>query len=876
MWFERIGRKIKRQFNDAVLVAPYEVYRAQKELAPFQISVVVQQYVDEFCWRLTEETTQYVQMSTTLQQDLRDWKRVVYQSWMHIFASNSPWYWVKFVYCRISPFFKDFRSSVDHLRDSIFRYFLSYRVVGYVWDLLPWTSSTSHISYLHHLAASNPSTPPLPRERASSISSASGGYSMDDDDYVYYDDLRVDSDDIHQVEEDYETDDEEADVDIPPRAKHKRRKRVPVFDVLHPVKQAEANIEVLKRRLAANETYIGGVYLCLEGFTALLRNLQQRIQEIHSVSAGQSLATLELTGLERELVEQSIIQYITEAYQQLHILLTELLCENISIRDIRDRQDMQFHTSTRLPNDSDATLPIVELGSTLESTSSACLQRLTDSSEEMLLSSTDSSRKKRTHSVGGRRGKSRERKREAAVKDSEQSVQVPELKKQNTQFQPRSRSQPHEEDSVTPSIRLDLDVDEYLGDDETGEDEDEDDSYKSPRRSFRPSVQTPLSGSQHLQEELFRRKKRRHDRKRQLHHSLTTIKNQLEHLDQLTMVFTQVMHATHSQLNYQESSWIPITVISAGVMAVGSYIYLNGIEYTIEQSRETSLSWITAMTRFFNKQLKEPLLNVYRAVRYDEASLTVINRSAVIQEELVLGRMVREFIQDTDPVSDAKILDYAEHLAVQGDITPIMPKYSQAIRTPIREALFGSLLRLVLIQVHKLKVDAERISVVIDQLLRSNEILFQVTAMTPAIILFCLALYQGHQLITRKPSKSHLYEQIRYCLYDIDCVLNKYYNPTCPSAVLGREKEEAQRVQVHASGIAYTTTGEQFQSQISQRDTGILVIAVHRLQQHAAWLSKEDRVLFMRDTVQLINSQLSISQKIRVIDRIYRTHSFLK
>ncbi len=49
---------------------------------------------------------------------------------------------------------------------------------------------------------------------------------------------------------------------------------------------------------------------------------------------------------------------------------------------------------------------------------------------------------------------------------------------------------------------------------------------------------------------------------------------------------------------------------------------------------------------------------------------------------------------------------------------------------------FGPLARLFLIQVHKLKLDTEKTFVVMDQLLRANELNFQALAAIPALLVF--------------------------------------------------------------------------------------------------------------------------------------------
>lgn len=68
-----------------------------------------------------------------------------------------------------------------------------------------------------------------------------------------------------------------------------------------------------------------------------------------------------------------------------------------------------------------------------------------------------------------------------------------------------------------------------------------------------------------------------------------------------------------------------------------------------------------------------------------------------------LGRMVERFnAEKLGPIPEER-LEQIRRAAEHGDLSTIMPSYEESIEKPIRNALFGDFIRLVLIQVQKQK-----------------------------------------------------------------------------------------------------------------------------------------------------------------------------
>ena len=63
-----------------------------------------------------------------------------------------------------------------------------------------------------------------------------------------------------------------------------------------------------------------------------------------------------------------------------------------------------------------------------------------------------------------------------------------------------------------------------------------------------------------------------------------------------------------------------------------------------------------------------------------------------------------------------------------GDLNPVMQAYEEDIRTPLRSALVGTLLRSLFIHVQKAQVDIDQALSGIDKLLKSQELTFAYVA----------------------------------------------------------------------------------------------------------------------------------------------------
>ena len=107
-----------------------------------------------------------------------------------------------------------------------------------------------------------------------------------------------------------------------------------------------------------------------------------------------------------------------------------------------------------------------------------------------------------------------------------------------------------------------------------------------------------------------------------------------------------------------------------------------------------------------------------------------------------LERMVVDFaiaIPEGSPLTETEIADVRSKIQ-EGDLTPVLRVYEKELQSPLYGTLRGNLIRALLIQVQKTKVDVEVAMGGIDALLKSQELVFGCAAALriPSLVLTSL------------------------------------------------------------------------------------------------------------------------------------------
>eukprot|EP00045_Choanoeca_perplexa_P015393 m.192997 g.192997 ORF g.192997 m.192997 type:complete len:568 (+) comp16971_c0_seq5:158-1861(+) len=175
-------------------------------------------------------------------------------------------------------------------------------------------------------------------------------------------------------------------------------------------------------------------------------------------------------------------------------------------------------------------------------------------------------------------------------------------------------------------------------------------------------------------------------------------------------------------------------IIAGGLIALalttGFWRGFNMTEWVTERAQDIYVT----VTNFAKARLITPAVEMYQSIRYDKGHLAVQLAKSSEAELASLQRMVSEYALDAGRATQDE-LAALEELAAQGDLTVVMKDFEAGLRTPVKGVIAGRLLRTVLIQVQKAKVDMQQALSGMDKLMKSNELTFQLIALMPAVLL---------------------------------------------------------------------------------------------------------------------------------------------
>ena len=100
-----------------------------------------------------------------------------------------------------------------------------------------------------------------------------------------------------------------------------------------------------------------------------------------------------------------------------------------------------------------------------------------------------------------------------------------------------------------------------------------------------------------------------------------------------------------------------------------------------------------------------------------------MSKNSLMADRASLERMVVDFIQDKNDLS-ATDTHTIMNSVKEGDLTPVLKAYERDLRSPFVGTIRGDLVRTLLIQIQKTKVDVEVAISGIDSLLKSQELVF--------------------------------------------------------------------------------------------------------------------------------------------------------
>lgn len=149
------------------------------------------------------------------------------------------------------------------------------------------------------------------------------------------------------------------------------------------------------------------------------------------------------------------------------------------------------------------------------------------------------------------------------------------------------------------------------------------------------------------------------------------------------------------------------------------------------------------VTDFWTNWVLDPVKKIIGTIRHDaDSEVALMSRRSLAADMESLERMVVDFAIDNPDVSGASVagslqgqeLDLLRQHVKEGDLTPVLKAYERDLRHPFRGAIQGELVRALLIQIQKTKVDVEVAISGIDRLLKSQELVFGLVGLTPGLL----------------------------------------------------------------------------------------------------------------------------------------------
>ncbi|CAF1284663.1 unnamed protein product [Didymodactylos carnosus] len=189
---------------------------------------------------------------------------------------------------------------------------------------------------------------------------------------------------------------------------------------------------------------------------------------------------------------------------------------------------------------------------------------------------------------------------------------------------------------------------------------------------------------------------------------------------------------------------------------------------------------------FLSEHLIIPLKNIYESTFHSKSSQLIFENTQKNYQnsKLILEQMLERYgiehskqLANIDGVDVDRFLLNLHERALNDDMNIVMKYYQYELDTPIRSALFGDLVKGILIQVQKVKVDGESLAIQINQLMKQNQINFSLLATIPALLLITFMTIAAKNTIIngiikrRKYGYTDVYKQIIRKLRHIEQLL---------------------------------------------------------------------------------------------------------
>ncbi|GAA5887811.1 hypothetical protein JCM16303_002338 [Sporobolomyces ruberrimus] len=261
---------------------------------------------------------------------------------------------------------------------------------------------------------------------------------------------------------------------------------------------------------------------------------------------------------------------------------------------------------------------------------------------------------------------------------------------------------------------------------------------------------------------------------------------------------------------------------------------------TIYNNRQSLLNYaldgVETTKRFLIDWVIEPVRKILDTVRGGEG-MALMGRDSLRSDLESLERMVVDFAKDEYKLSGPELDVLAERVR-SGDLTTVLKAWEQDIKSPIRSAVGGSLIRTLLIQVQKVKVDVALAMDGIEKMLKSQQLTFGFVGVAPSMLIL-VAFGKWVRGMTRSDGGAKRKAEERKKCWIVVRQLDLLLSPPRPSQSLTPSTTQG-LVLLSLSSLRSYAYSPQFPS----RDTQLLTVFledVRALEDLGARAGKEER-----------------------------------
>ncbi|KAK5961964.1 Nca2p PWA37_000854 [Arxiozyma heterogenica] len=268
-----------------------------------------------------------------------------------------------------------------------------------------------------------------------------------------------------------------------------------------------------------------------------------------------------------------------------------------------------------------------------------------------------------------------------------------------------------------------------------------------------------------------------------------------------------------------------------------------------------------------------PFKRILATIRHDKSTMiAMVSENTLQSEQDSLIRMIIKFLIDNgvilteDPskadtdisniIINNKAVDNIVKQIEMGQMDQFMTVYENQLSHPVKSIFTGELIRSILIQIQKMKVDGSIAMNGIDKMLKSQELLFGMIALSPSFLLIYSIGSMVNSLIKWGNVWSHekaLRMKIKDSLNNVEQLLNYNY--------ITRED----------SGNETDNYDDSYYFNL-----GLLVMEISNLYRLGyELLPKKLRLQWRKDILELINNDFTNEMKLNTINRIYHYYGRL-